>query len=165
MKPSIKVLIIKPELPKEVLEKFGDVRKWFEDKIHIDISFHKKEYDCYGWSMEYPSPGNRITRKWKSDNLIFDADISIVFIPEKKWLMKGRGGLAPNGETKEMIILKDTSSIEWQVYAVIHELLHTFAQMSGSEDILHEHDTGSKGVKGLDDMLPVLESIDWGRIK
>lgn len=165
MKPKVKLLIIRSEWSKEDLEKFLEVRDWFKNEIHIDLSFHEKEYDDYGWATPYEHAGNAITAEWKRDNLSeFNADITAVFIPPEKWMRKGIGGHAPDRETKETIFIKNTKNLEWEVYALIHELLHTFCDLTGQEDPLHSYDTGHKGADGLDDMLPMLDYVEWDSI-
>jgi hypothetical protein len=164
MKPKVKVLIVRPELPQKDLEKLLEVRKWFQDKVNIDLAFHRKEYESYGWSTPYANSGNRTTAKWKRDNLVFDTDITVICIPKEKWLRKNAGGYSADHEQKELIILKDTDNLDWLVYAIIHELCHTFIDLTGQEDKTHDYDTGSKGAKGLKDLEPMLKYIRWDLI-
>jgi hypothetical protein len=115
-----------------------EIREFFQEALHIDIAFHRKEYDDYGWSMGFANSGNRITAQWKRDNLVFNSDINLVCIPKDKWMRKNAGGYSPEKEKTELIILKDTDNIDWLVFAAIHELCHTLCQMLGLKDITHD---------------------------
>jgi len=162
-KPEVSVAVYKTS---RKIKPLRLAQEWFESYIDITCDLHPGKFDDYGWARNTKSVGNRPTKKWLEDNINSKADIVILVIPKSKWKRKGVAGYAPSVDVinNQLILIKEgqhsisTAHEDPEAAVYIHELCHTFYQMTGQDDRTHEFDFETK------DLGQALEDINWSNI-